>query len=229
MKTNKTAELEGLFVSAGDDAFELANRFTRGELAEWSTDDIREELKLLKGVEGKREMGKVNLMYLFNQEYGRLTGIRHPNYEKYVNHINVVLSELEKELAQRMRAQEDYNHNLRISFSKLDETIRPKIREFVDLFKAENKRAFLALSYVKKGFYDNFSIQILDTIKKSFEAKLEKAKICDDFYTKFSDNKKSHPSYSGYAQKTMKIIEGLDKKIKQRGRNNLLKCLLRKN
>lgn len=124
---------------------------------------------------------------------------------------------------------EDYTHSSRINLSGLGEIIKLKVAEIVGLFKSENKVVFRVLSYVNKGVYDNFPIQTLETIKRSVKAELEKAKICNQIYIDYSDNRKSNPDYLGFVLKSGKIIEGLDKRIKQRKRDNLLKCLLREN
>jgi len=125
--------------------------------------------------------------------------------------------------------KEDYTPSSRINLNKLDEIIKLKVTEIVDLFKSENKGVFRVLSYVNEGAYDNFPIQTLDTIKRSVKAELKKAKICNQICVDYSDNKKPNLDFLGYSLKSGRIIEGLDKRIKQMKRNNLLKCLLREN
>ena len=125
--------------------------------------------------------------------------------------------------------KEDYTPNSRIDFNGLDEIIKLKLAEFADLFKSENKGAFRVLSYVNEGAYDDLPIQTLNTIKMSVKAELRKAKICNQICVDYSDTNKSNLDYLGYALKSGKIIEGLDKRIKQKKRNNLLRCLLREN
>lgn len=188
-KVKRIAELETLFNSAGNDAFELVNRFGKGELKNWSTDALRKELKLQKGIKNKREIGKVNLMYSFNQEYKRLTENRHPNYDKYVNYINMVLSELEKEILDRKKGK------LERRFAKEID----KCSAFGDV--------------IRNGGLDDIKNKDLEKLYDDYERRKKRVNLLVESYLKHGGEGQGIfviPNYNKYLNSSISVLSALD-------------------
>ena len=100
-KSEYVRNIEKVFERFSNDASELANRFAKGELRTWGTDDLKEELKRINE--------EIKLSYGLNEEYIEANGNRHPNYDKYSNCMGNVGNALDKELTERKKMLGDFD------------------------------------------------------------------------------------------------------------------------
>jgi len=182
-------ELEKQFLLESDTVLEFANRFTHGELKNWNTCALKEELDIHKGNKNKRRLGKVGLMYDLNQEYEDLTGTRHPCYDQYVNHVWVVTSKLEKEIGSRKR------------------------KKFEKRFSKQGNQSFELWNKIKNGEMESMNNEALFKLYRDYEDRVVRIDLLAEAYCKLigdEQGKYRTPDYIKHLNYSNTVFADLD-------------------
>jgi len=188
-KAKRIQELEKQFLLESDTVLEFANRFAHGELKNWNTCALKEELGIHKGNKNKGRLSKVGLMYDLNREYEDLTGIRHPCYDQYVNHVWVVTSKLEKEIGSRKR------------------------KKFERRFVRQGDKSFELCNKIKKKEISNMNDKDLFKLYDNYEKRALKIDLLVEAYCKLigdEQGKYRTPDYSKHLNCSNTVFAELD-------------------